>query len=80
VDKALDVVRNMGLKDGQRRSLMSVLAPMLGAYPRAVVDESAAGVRRLMERQDPTIRKALEVEFRRVRGPGPAWHSRAAAG
>lgn len=68
VDKALNVVRNMGLENGQRRDLMRVLAPMLGAYPRAVVDDSAAGVRKLMERQDPTIRKALEVEFRRVRG------------
>jgi hypothetical protein len=41
---------------------------MLDAYPRAVINDSKDGFRRLMERQDPTIRKALEVEFRRVRG------------
>lgn len=68
VDQALKVVRNMSLEQGQRRKLMRVLAPMLGAYPRAVVDDSAGEVRKLMKRQDPTIRKALEVEFRRVHG------------
>jgi hypothetical protein len=70
VDKALSVVRNMGLKGSQHRDLMRVLAPMLGAYPRAVVNDSKGDFRKLVERQDPTIRKALEVEFRRVYGRG----------
>lgn len=67
VDQALNVVRNLGLKDGDRRRLMGVLAPMLGAYPRAVVDDSAAGFRALVERQDTSIAKAVEVEFRKAR-------------
>ncbi len=70
VDQALDVVRNMGLQGSQHRDLMRVLAPMLGAYPRAVVNDSKGDFRKLVERQDPTICKALEVEFRRVYGRG----------
>jgi hypothetical protein len=53
---------------------VAALAPMLQAYPRTVVSESGSGFRELIKRQDPSIRKALEIEFRRARGtdlPGP---------
>lgn len=43
---------------------------MIGAYPRAVVNDSKGDFGKLVARQDPTIRKALEVEFRRVYGRG----------
>jgi hypothetical protein len=68
VDQALDVIRKMGLKDSERRRLMRVLASMLDTYPRIVVNDSKDRLRTLVEREDPTIRKALEVEFRRARG------------
>jgi hypothetical protein len=68
VDQALDVIRNMGLPSGDRRRLMQAVTPMLDAYPRSVVNDSAAGFRELVGRQDASIRKALEMEFRRARG------------
>jgi hypothetical protein len=68
VDQALDVVRKMGLKDSERRRLMRVLASMLDTYPRTVVNDSKDRFGTLVERQDPTIRTALEVEFRRAQG------------
>jgi hypothetical protein len=68
VDQALDVIRDMGLPTGNRRRLIQVVSPMLDAYPRSVVSDSAAGFRGLIERQDASIRKALELEFRRARG------------
>lgn len=68
VDQALDVIRNMGLPSGNQRRLMQAVASMLDAYPRSVVNDSAAGFRELVGRQDASIRKALELEFRRARG------------
>ncbi len=68
VDQALDVIRSVGLPDGKRRRLMKAVAPMLSAYPRTVVDDSAAEFRKLVGRQDASIRKALEMEFRRACG------------
>ena len=68
VDQALDGIRNMGLPGRDRRHLMQALAPMLGAYPWSVVNDSAARFRQLVERQDASIRAALELEFRRARG------------
>ena len=41
---------------------------MLGAYPRTGVNDSADSFGKLVERQDPSIRKALEVEFKRSYG------------
>jgi hypothetical protein len=67
MDQALNVIRNMGLPDGKRRRLMKTVAPMLSAYPRTVVDDSAAEFRGLVKRQDASIRRALEIEFRRAR-------------
>jgi hypothetical protein len=68
VDQALDAIRNMSLPAGDRRHLMRALAPMLAAYPRSVVNDSAARFSQLVERQDASIRAALEMEFRRARG------------
>jgi hypothetical protein len=68
VDQALDVLRKMALPSGNRRRLMQAVAPKLDAYPRSVVNDSAAGFRELVGRQDASIRKALELEFRRARG------------
>jgi hypothetical protein len=68
VDQALDAIRKMGLKDSERRKLMTVLASMLDTYPRTVVNDSKDAFGTLIEREDPTIRKALELGFRRARG------------
>jgi hypothetical protein len=68
VDRMLDVIRGMGLPDGQRRRLMKAVAPMLSFYPRTVVADSKTEFSKLVGRQDASIRAALEVEFRRARG------------
>jgi hypothetical protein len=68
VDQALDVIRKMGLKDSQHRHLMRVLASMVDTYPRTVINNSKDRFSTLVGREDPTIRKALEMEFRRAHG------------
>jgi hypothetical protein len=68
VDQALDAIRNMGLPSGNRRRLIQAVTPMLDAYPRSVVNDSAVGFGELVGRQDASILKALELEFRRARG------------
>ena len=68
IDQTLDVIRGMGLPDGQRRRLMKAVAPMLSFYPPTVIADSKTEFSKLVERQDASIRSALEIEFRRARG------------
>ena len=68
VDQTLDVIRGMGLPDGQRRRLMRTVAPMLSFYPPIVIADSKAEFGKLVDRQDASIRSALVIEFRRARG------------
>ena len=53
-----------GLSEKEKRRLKIILEKQIEAYPRSIVNDSAATFRQVITAEDPSIQRSLEVAFR----------------